>query len=61
MTGHSRRKRIISKEEVVRAGWTYHTNTDAGAALGIRGDRFSKLCQRYGVETPYSRIRRQRD
>jgi len=61
MTGHSRRKRIISKEEVVQAAWTYHTNADAGAALGICGDRLSKLCQRYSVETPYSRIRRQHE
>ena len=60
MTGHSRRQRIISKEEVVRAARMYHTNADAAAALGIRSDSLSRLCQRHGVETPSARTRRLR-
>ena len=57
----TRRPRIVSKEEVVRAARMYHTNADAAAALGIPSGSFGKLCQRPGVETPSARMRRQRE
>ena len=61
MTGHRRPQRAICKEEVVRAARIYHTNAAAAAALGIRSDSFSRLCQRQGVETPFARTRRKRE
>ena len=59
MAGRSTRNRSVSKEELIRAARQYHTNVDAATALGIRSDSFSRLCQRHGVETPYSRTKRQ--
>lgn len=45
-------------EEVERAAGLYKTNQDAGNALGITPGAFSRLCKKYGIETPFARRRR---
>jgi len=49
----------IPKEQIERAARVYHTNQLASAALGIHMGTFSRLCQEYGVSTPYERRREQ--
>ena len=53
--------RGIAREQVERVARIYHSNEDAGRALGIVDRSFSRLCRQYGIETPYTRRRRQRD
>jgi hypothetical protein len=48
----------IPKEQIERAARVYKTNLDAGRALEISVHHFSRLCRRYGIETPYARRRR---
>ncbi len=38
----------------------YASNRDAALALGISPNSFSRLCKRYGIETPNARKRRER-
>jgi hypothetical protein len=48
----------ISKDRIERVARIYASNQDASRALGIAMRSFSRLCQRYDVETPYVRRRR---
>ncbi|MFT5091092.1 MAG: hypothetical protein ACI906_004141 [Candidatus Latescibacterota bacterium] len=48
----------IPREQIERAARVYKTNLDAGRALDISVHHFSRLCRRYGIETPYARRRR---
>lgn len=48
-----------SREAVARAAKMYHTNRDAGAALGMAAGSFGRLCRRFGIETPQVRQRRE--
>lgn len=50
----------IAKDRIERAARIYASNHDAGSALGIAPGSFSRLCRRYGIETPQARKRRQR-
>ncbi len=53
--------RGITREQLERVARIYHSNEDAGRALGIVGRSFSRLCRHNGIETPYARRRRERD
>ena len=48
-------ERSISRERIERVARIYKSNQDAGRALGIDPRSFSRLCRRYGVQTPYVR------
>ena len=50
----------IERERIERAARLYSTNEAAGRALGIDPRSFSRLCRRYGAETPYARRLRER-
>ena len=50
----------IAKDRIERAARMYASNHDAGSALGIAPGSFSRLCRRYGIETPQARKRRKR-
>ena len=50
----------IPRALVARAARLYTSNTDAAAALAITLRSFSRLCRRYGIETPWARKRRLR-
>ena len=52
-------KKHISRLEVERAARIYKTNRAAAAALGIQPGWFGELCQKYNIETPFVRCRRQ--
>jgi len=53
-------ERRIERERIERAARMYSTNEAASRALGIEPRSFSRLCRRYGVETPYARRLRER-
>lgn len=53
-------ERRIDSERIQRAARIYSTNEAASRALGIEPRSFSRLCRRYGVETPYARRMRER-
>ena len=42
---------------VERAARVYHTNKDASQALGITTRSFARLCRKFGIPTPYVRMR----
>ena len=46
------------RKRVERAARIYASNKDASKALGIALGSFGRLCQQYGIETPYARRRR---
>ena len=48
------------RERVERAARIYHSNRDAGTALGIDQRSFARLCRRYNIESPGARRRRLR-
>lgn len=48
----------ITRKQVERVARVYKSNQDAGRALGIEMRSFSRLCRKYGIETPYVRKRR---
>lgn len=54
-------QRGYTKADVERAARMYHQATDASRALGITPRSFSRLCRKFGVETPWTRKRRQRN
>lgn len=56
----SRGEGPIERQRIERAARLYSTNEAAGRALGIDPRSFSRLCRRYGVETPYARRLRER-
>ena len=45
----------IARERIERAARLYSSNQDANRALGIATGTFGRLCQQYGIETPYVR------
>ena len=45
----------FARERVERAARIYASNRDAGLALGIAPGSFSRLCRRFGIETPQVR------
>jgi len=53
-------QRNITREEVERVARMYKSCKDAGAALGIAMGSFSRLCRKYGIETPHARKQRRR-
>ena len=48
------------RARVERAARIYASNKEASSALGIALGSFGRLCQQYGIETPYARRRRRR-
>ena len=48
----------FDQERVERVARIYKTNQDAADALGIAMRSFSRICRRFGVETPYLRKQR---
>ena len=52
--------RGVTRGAVERAARIYTTNRDASSAMGITVRSFSRLCRRYGIETPWARNRRHR-
>ena len=50
----------ITRADVERVVRIYNSNQDAAAALGITSRSLSRLCRRFGVETPHARRQRQR-
>jgi hypothetical protein len=44
-----------TRPDIERAARLYHSNQDAGRALGIAAGSFSRLCRRHGIQTPYCR------
>ena len=42
-------------ERIEKVARMYKSNNDAGAALGIAPASFSRLCRRYGIQTPRQR------
>ena len=50
----------ISREQIERVARIYNNNKDAGRALEIHPRSFHRLCRRYGIETPFERLRRRR-
>ncbi|NKB69293.1 MAG: hypothetical protein GKR89_19660 [Candidatus Latescibacteria bacterium] len=55
----AQRDRGITRTQLERVARIYHSNEDAGQALGIVGRSFSRLCRQHGIETPFARRRRQ--
>ena len=47
----------IDPERIERAARIYSSNKNASAAMGITPGAFSRLCKRYGIETPQQRRR----
>ena len=45
----------ITRADVERVARIYNSNQDAAAALGITSRSFSRLCRKFGVESPYTR------
>lgn len=45
-------------DDVARVARLYTSNADAAGPLGITPRSFARLCQQYGIETPYGRKRR---
>ena len=50
----------IERQQIERVARIYHSNEDAGRALGITMRSFSRLCRQYQIETPHARRRRRR-
>ena len=50
----------IERERVERVARLYGSNQEASRALGVVTRSFARLCQKYGIETPHARRRRQR-
>ena len=53
-------ERLMERGRVERPARMYSTNEAASRALGIEPRSFSRLCRRYGIETPYARRLRER-
>ncbi|MBT3344700.1 MAG: hypothetical protein HN712_28045 [Gemmatimonadetes bacterium] len=53
-------QRGFTKADIERAARMYHQATDASRALGITPRSFSRLCRKFGIETPSSRKQRRR-
>ena len=53
-------ERLMERDRVERVARMYSTNEAASRALGIEPRSFSRLCRRYGIETPYARRLRER-
>ena len=45
----------IPKERVERAARIYRSNHEAAAAMGIKPGSFSRLCKKYGIDSPTQR------
>lgn len=45
----------VPRDHIERVARLYHSNADACVALGITLRSFSRLCKRFGIETPYAR------
>lgn len=56
--GMSTVERGIERERLERVARLYSSNDLASQVLGITARSFSRLCRRFGVETPYARKRR---
>ena len=50
--------RGFERERIERVARMYKQNEDASQALGITLRSLSRLCRKYGIETPYHRKRR---
>ena len=49
------RETRFPRDQIERVARMYHTNLDAGAALGISAGSFGRLCRHYGIPTPHQR------
>lgn len=47
----------VERERIELAARIYRTSKDAGMALGIAPQSFSRLCRTYGILTPAARRR----
>ncbi len=47
-----------TREIVDRVARVYSSNLDASTALRVTPRSFARLCNQYGIETPYGRKRR---
>ena len=45
----------VSKAQIERAARIYGNRQDAAAALGIHPGSFTRLCKKYGIDTPLQR------
>lgn len=45
----------VERERIELAARIYRTSKDAGRALGIAPQTFSRLCRTYGIPTPAAR------
>ena len=50
----------VERERIELAARIYRTSKDAGMALGIAPQSFSRRCRTYGILTPAARRRRNR-
>ena len=50
----------FDRQRVERVARMYGSNGDAALALGIAPGSFSRLCARYGIESPSARAKRKR-
>ncbi|MDP7361925.1 MAG: hypothetical protein QF768_04925 [Candidatus Latescibacteria bacterium] len=50
-------ERGMERERSERVARMYSSNDLASKALGITARSFSRLCRKYGIETPYARRR----
>lgn len=51
----------LDPDRIRRCARLYANNHDAGRALGLRAATFARLCQRFGIETPAERKRREHE
>ncbi|MBT3342521.1 MAG: hypothetical protein HN712_21100 [Gemmatimonadetes bacterium] len=51
--------RGFDQDTIERVARVYRSNGDASRALGITLRSFSRLCMKFGIETPYAKRRRQ--
>ena len=51
----------MTPQRIAEAARICGSSNGAAAALGINPESFSRLCRRYGIETPWARKHRQRN
>jgi len=53
-------RNLLDPVRLERATRIYHSNEDAGRALGVSPGSFGRACRRFGIETPHLRQKRER-
>lgn len=54
---HARTENTLTPRRVSDAARRYGSNEDAAKALGCAPESFSRLCKRFGIQTPQARRR----